>query len=145
VAETVAYYAIVDECSTRERPAGVLRRIVVGGEQRDEAFGRNLAWGHATGRYPGNPPASDGGPLSEITEDEARQIVARMLRAAAQQVLPAAALTRTPPRPGYRPRRPGRRGKGGQGRAQTPAARSQAVRHPARPGTSTTPCPARGH
>ncbi|MBO0806594.1 MAG: hypothetical protein J2P25_26380 [Nocardiopsaceae bacterium] len=77
--ETVTYYAIVDAFSSRRRPAGVLRRITDGdGNRRDEAFGRNLAWGHATGRYPAAT-----GELHEITEDEATRIVSRMLHAAA--------------------------------------------------------------
>lgn len=82
VQEEVSYYAIVDAFSTRRCPAGVLRRIRRDGTVRDEAFGRNLTWGHATSRYSG----ADSGPeLHEITEDEARRIVARMLRAAARQ------------------------------------------------------------
>lgn len=78
--ETVIYYAIVDAFSSRRRPAGVLRRTWRDGERRDEAFGRNLAWGHATARYPPGSPE-----LHEISEDEANRIVARMLRAAACQ------------------------------------------------------------
>lgn len=80
--EEVSYYAIVDAFSTRRRPAGVLRRTRRDGTVRDEAFGRNLAWGHATSRYSGT---GSGPELHEITEDEARRIVARMLRAAARQ------------------------------------------------------------
>jgi hypothetical protein len=40
----VTYYAIVDDLSSRERPAGVLRRSYVGNGRRDEAFTRELAW-----------------------------------------------------------------------------------------------------
>lgn len=80
--ERVTYYAIVDAFSSRRHPAGVLRRTWRDGERRDEAFGRNLAWGHATNRY----PADGSGPqLYEVTEDEASRIVARMLRTAAGQ------------------------------------------------------------
>jgi hypothetical protein len=78
--EEVTYYAIVDAFSSRRRPAGVLRRIRRDGKQRDEAFGRNLAWGPATGRYAGS-----GAELHKITGEEAGQIVARLLRAAARQ------------------------------------------------------------
>ena len=80
--EEIRYYAIVDPFSTRRRPAGVLRRVRRDGAVRDEAFGRNLAWGHATARYSGTEPGTE---LHEITEDEAGRIVARMLRAAARQ------------------------------------------------------------
>lgn len=84
--EEVTYYAIVDAFSTRRRPAGVLRRIRRAGDVRDEAFGRNLAWGHATARYSGAGPGPGTGPeLHEITEDEANRIVAQMLRAASRQ------------------------------------------------------------
>jgi hypothetical protein len=80
--ETVAYYAIVDAFSSRRRPAGVLRRTWRDGARLDEAFGRNLAWGHATARYSADDP---GHQLHAITEDEANRIVARMLRAASSQ------------------------------------------------------------
>lgn len=80
--EEVSYYAIVDAFSTRRRPAGVLRRIRRDGTVRDEAFGRNLTWGHATSRYSGGDPGAE---LHEISEDEASRIVLRMLRAAARQ------------------------------------------------------------
>lgn len=84
--EDITYYAIVDAFSTRRRPAGVLRRIRRDGTARDEAFGRNLAWGHATSRYSAAGPRAEAGPeLHEITEDEARRIIARMLRDAARQ------------------------------------------------------------
>lgn len=82
----VTYYAITDEFSTQEYPGGVLRRIRNDGEHRDEAFGRNLAWGHAADRYPADPPAGkSGGEMREITEDEANGIIARMLRTASRQ------------------------------------------------------------
>ena len=83
--EEVTYYAIVDAFSTRRRPAGVLRRTRRDGKVRDEAFGRNLAWGRPTGRYSAAGSPGDSGPeLHEITEDEAGRIIARMLRAAAR-------------------------------------------------------------
>ncbi len=44
IAEKVTYYAIVDALSSREEPAGLLRRIEHDGGQRDEAFGYDLAW-----------------------------------------------------------------------------------------------------
>lgn len=42
----VAYYAIIDALSSRDSPAGVLRRVMHPGGQRDEAFGHDLAWRH---------------------------------------------------------------------------------------------------
>lgn len=81
----VIYYAIVDAYSTWWRPAGVLRRTQSGGERRDEAFGRNLAW-HPTGRYAAAMPAvpGDHGPgLHKVTSEEADRIVTSALRAAA--------------------------------------------------------------
>ncbi len=40
----VTYYAIVDDLSSRDRPAGVLRRSYRDGGWRDEAFTRDLVW-----------------------------------------------------------------------------------------------------
>jgi hypothetical protein len=41
--DKVTYYAVVDDLSSRERPAGVFRRIYFeSGGRRDEAFTRNL-------------------------------------------------------------------------------------------------------
>jgi hypothetical protein len=40
----ITYYAIVDDLSSRERPAGVLRRRYSDNGRRDEAFTRELAW-----------------------------------------------------------------------------------------------------
>jgi hypothetical protein len=43
-AQTVTYYAIVDSLSSQKAPAGVLRRVRHRDGERDEAFGRDLAW-----------------------------------------------------------------------------------------------------
>lgn len=40
----VTYYVIVDDLSSRDRPAGVLRRSYRDGGRRDEAFTRDLTW-----------------------------------------------------------------------------------------------------
>jgi hypothetical protein len=40
----VAYYAIVDDLSSRERPVSTLRRSYRDGGRRDEAFTQDLAW-----------------------------------------------------------------------------------------------------
>jgi hypothetical protein len=42
VNERVTYYAIVDDRSSRDEPAGVLRRVEDDEGERDEAFGREL-------------------------------------------------------------------------------------------------------
>ena len=73
--DRVTFYAIIDDLSSRERPAGVLRRVYFeAGGRRDEAFSRELTW---------KPTAllvsAERGDLKnefiEITEDEANQIV----------------------------------------------------------------------
>jgi hypothetical protein len=76
--DKVTYYAIVDDLSSRERPAGVLRRIYfeVGG-RRDEAFSQDLLWERTSLLV-----SAERGDLQnkfiEITEEEANQIVARI-------------------------------------------------------------------
>jgi hypothetical protein len=76
--DKVTYYAIVDDLSSRERPAGVLRRIYFeAGGRRDEAFSRDLVWERAS-----LLASAERGDLTnefiEITEDEADQIVERI-------------------------------------------------------------------
>jgi hypothetical protein len=76
--DKITYYAIIDSLSSRERPAGVLRRIYfeVGG-RRDEAFSTELVWE----RTPMLASAERGdleNEFVEITEDEANQIVDRI-------------------------------------------------------------------
>lgn len=78
MSEQVTYYAIVDDRSSREEPAGVLRRIRHDGGQRDEAFGHDdLAWGHTSLLYSHERGDGDN-QLFEISEDEAEQIVERI-------------------------------------------------------------------
>jgi len=76
--DIVTYYAIIDGLSSRERPAGVFRRIYTeDGGKRDEAFTRNLAWEQSWSLV-----SAERGDLEnefiEITEDEANQIVDRI-------------------------------------------------------------------
>jgi len=78
MSDKITYYAIIDDLSSREQPAGVLRRIYfeVGG-RRDEAFSRDLVWE----RTPMLVSAERGdleNEFVEITEDEANQIVDRI-------------------------------------------------------------------
>jgi hypothetical protein len=82
MAEQVTYYAIVDDYSSREEPAGILRRVKHGKGQRDEAFGRDLKWGHTSMLYSYERGNRDN-ELYPISEDEARRIVERIRREAA--------------------------------------------------------------
>jgi hypothetical protein len=75
----VKYYAIVDDLSSREKPAGVLRRVEHDNGERDEAFTRDLEWKRSSSLYSyehGNADAE----FYEISEDEANQIVERIRR-----------------------------------------------------------------
>jgi hypothetical protein len=77
MAQRITYYAIVDDFSSREDPAGVLRRIEHDGGQRDEAFGRDLAWSHSSLLYSAERGNLDN-KLVEISEEEAERIVERI-------------------------------------------------------------------
>ena len=73
--DKVTYYAVVDDLSSRERPAGVFRRIYTqDGGRSDEAFTRNLIW-----EFSPLLISAERGDLQnefiEITEEEANQIV----------------------------------------------------------------------
>jgi hypothetical protein len=73
----VTYYAIVDDLSSREEPAGVLRRVEDEEGESDEVFTRDLVWKRSSSLY-----AAERGNLDnrffEITEDEANRIVERI-------------------------------------------------------------------
>ena len=76
--DKITYYAIIDSLSSREWPAGVLRRIYTeDGGKRDEAFTRNLMWERSWSLV-----STERGDLEnefvEITENEANQIVDRI-------------------------------------------------------------------
>ena len=78
MSDQVTYYAMIDRLSSRELPAGVLRRIYFeDGGRRDEAFTRNLVWERSW-----SLASAERGDLEnqfvEITEDEANQIVDRI-------------------------------------------------------------------
>jgi hypothetical protein len=78
MADKVTYYAVVDDLSSRERPAGVLRRVYFeSGGRRDEAFSRDLVWKHTSLLV-----SAERGDLKnefvEISEAEANQIVERI-------------------------------------------------------------------
>ena len=77
MAEEISYYAIVNDLSSIDRPAGVLRRIKSDGGERDETFGTNLTWGRSALLY-----AYERGDLTNdlipISKEEADRIVARI-------------------------------------------------------------------
>jgi hypothetical protein len=73
--DKVIYYAVVNDRSSRERPAGLFRRTYteVGG-LRDEAFTKHLVWKSSLSLI-----SAERGDLEndfiEITEDEANQLM----------------------------------------------------------------------
>jgi hypothetical protein len=76
--DKVTYYAVVDDLSSREQPAGVFRRIYTeDGGRSDEAFTRNLTWEFSPALI-----AAERGDLQnefiEISEAEANRIVERI-------------------------------------------------------------------
>ena len=81
MAQTITYYAIIDEFSSRDRPGGVLRRVVDDNGQVDEAFSSSLTWEFSPLLY----AAERGDTMFEfvpITEDEADQIITRIRESA---------------------------------------------------------------
>jgi hypothetical protein len=75
--DRITYYAIVNEFSSRAKPAGVFRRTYPeAGGKRDEAFTRDLTWERSwlLASAERGDTAND---FVEISEDEANQIVAR--------------------------------------------------------------------
>lgn len=76
--DEITYYAIVTSRSSREQPAGVLRRShLEAGGRRDEAFTRDLIWERSTSLV-----SAERGDLQnefvEISAEEAERIVARI-------------------------------------------------------------------
>src|SRR5689334_18506675 len=73
--DKITYYAIVDDLSSRERPAGIFRRIYFEtGGKRDEAFTTNLVWKRSSSLV-----SAERGDLEnefvEISEVEANQLM----------------------------------------------------------------------
>ena len=76
--DRVTYYAVVNDLSSRERPAGVFRRTYFEtGGKRDEVFTTNLVWERSASLVSAERGDLDN-EFIEITEDEANQIVARI-------------------------------------------------------------------
>ena len=76
--DKVTYYAVVDDLSSRDQPAGVFRRTYTeDGGKLDEAFTRNLIWERSWLLV-----SAERGDLVnefiEITEAEANEIVERI-------------------------------------------------------------------
>ena len=82
--DKITYYAIVDQFSSRERPAGVLRRVESDEGEVDEAFSGNLKWEFSPLLY-----SAERGDLANdfvpIGEDEAERIVERIRGLAGSQ------------------------------------------------------------
>lgn len=75
--DKVMYYAVVNDLSTRERPAGLFRRTYTDGGRSDEAFTRNLRWEYSTSLVSAERGDLDN-EFIEISEDEANQIMAQI-------------------------------------------------------------------
>jgi hypothetical protein len=76
--DKVIHYAVVNDLSSRERPAGLFRRTYTeAGGLRDEAFTRKLVWKSSSSLV-----SAERGDLENefivITEDEANQIEQRI-------------------------------------------------------------------
>jgi hypothetical protein len=78
MADKVIYYAVVNDLSSRDRPAGLFRRTYTeAGGLRDEAFTRNLIWKNSSTLV-----SAERGDLEndfiEITEDEASRLMEQL-------------------------------------------------------------------
>jgi hypothetical protein len=75
--EKITYYAIIDEFTSRDHPAGVLRRVEDEEGEIDEVFTRNLRWEFSPLLY-----SAERGDLANkfipISEEEADRIVERI-------------------------------------------------------------------
>jgi hypothetical protein len=75
--DRITYYAIVNEFSSREKPAGVFRRTYFeAGGKRDEAFCRDMSW-ERSWLLVSAERGDTANDFVEISEEEASQIVAR--------------------------------------------------------------------
>ncbi len=83
MAEEICYYAIVDDLSSTDHPAGVLRRIKHDDGERDEAFSSDLTWRRSSLLY-GYERGDLENRFIPITEEEAERIVERIRRSAGE-------------------------------------------------------------
>jgi len=75
MADRVTYYAVVNDLSSRERPAGLFRRTYFeSGGKRDEAFTRNLIWKSSASLVSAERGDLDN-EFIEISEDEANRLM----------------------------------------------------------------------
>ena len=82
MAETITYYAIINEFSSREEPFGVLRRVEDEEGETDEVFSRDLKWEASPLLY----SAERGDTMNDfipVTEQEAERIVERIRQSVA--------------------------------------------------------------
>lgn len=84
MASKTTYYAIVDDLSSREAPAGVPRRVEHDLGERDEQFGADLRRTRSPLLYSYERGDGDN-QLYEISEDEADRIVERIRRSVTGQ------------------------------------------------------------
>ena len=76
--DKLIYYAVVNDLSTRERPAGLFRRTYTeAGGLRDEAFTRNLVWKDSSSLLSAERGDLDND-FIEITENEASQLMEQL-------------------------------------------------------------------
>lgn len=72
--DKVIYYAVVNDLSSREHPAGLFRRTYFeSGGKRDEAFTRNLIWKSSSSLLSAERGDLDN-EFIEISEDEANHL-----------------------------------------------------------------------
>lgn len=72
---TITYYAVIDDESTRARPAGIVRRLEDSDDGFvDEGLHRDLGW-HRTSVIVEWERAESTDDLVEVTEDEANRII----------------------------------------------------------------------
>jgi hypothetical protein len=77
MAPKITYYAMVDDLSSREEPAGVLRRVEDAEGESDEVFTRGLIWERSSSLYSAERGNLDN-KFFEISDEEAERIVARI-------------------------------------------------------------------
>lgn len=75
--QKITYYAMVDDFSTREEPAGVLRRVEDAEGESDEVFTRGLVWKRSASLYSAERGNLDN-KFFEISAEEAERVVARI-------------------------------------------------------------------
>ena len=76
--DRITYYAVVNDLSTRQRPAGLFRRTYTeAGGLRDEAITRKLVWKDSSSLVSAERGDLDND-FIEITENEANQLMEQL-------------------------------------------------------------------